>query len=118
MVTSAAWDVLRDVGALQTVTLHVRGTPSVDITTGVITQTDTAVTITDALVQRYSTREVDGIRITAGDRRLQFPQASVPSPPQVSSTVIIDSVSYDVIAVQVINQSAAWDCQVRRIGTV
>ena len=72
MVTSAAWDVLRDVGALQTVTLHVRGTPSVDITTGVITQTDTAVTITDALVQRYSTREVDGIRITAGDRRLQF----------------------------------------------
>lgn len=116
-VTDRVWRVLRSQRALTTVTFTAVGEPVIDPTTGDVTRITTTET-PEALLTRYGQQEVDGVRITARDRKLLIPQSELTVDPEVVSTVTIAGAVWDVIDVQEVNNSGAWELQVRQVGEV
>lgn len=115
-VAAAAWPALRAAGGLTTVTLTLM-TVTTDYTTGEVTQTLTVET-PDALVGPFARLEVDGVRVTAADRRVLVRVADVTLTPTVNMSVTIAGVAWDVIGVGKVSNDGLWELHVRQLGQV
>lgn len=118
--TSAArqmWAVYRAQGHTVAVTMRTRGVPSTDYATGTITQS-TADLVVQGLLVAYTSREIDSVRVYAGDQRLYVRLADVTSVPTLRDQVVLADAVWDIIDVSDTASGAIIVCQLRRPGEV
>jgi hypothetical protein len=71
--------------------------------------------IDKAFVLNFRDREVDGVTIKTGDRKILFATLDAPSLcPEIDDKVIIEDIHYKVVTVKTDPVKATWTLQVRR----
>ena len=116
-ITKSLFAVLRRQGALITGTYNSLPAPTMNFTTGVVTQTPTTSTV-EVVRSRFRRWEVDGIVITDSDERAMISKADLPATPTVRDTVTLGSVTYEVALLQGDQNAEAWQLRLRRMGDV
>ena len=110
------WVTLAGAQALTTVTYTGLPEPTLNLTTGGLTQTGTAASYA-MLLQRYRREEIDGVRVLDGDRMAKYPVDDFTGVPTVRDTITIAGVVWSVIGVEQKANEGLWVWQLRRTGT-
>lgn len=109
---SSANRLLSKYGRSVTLTHIVSG--AYDPATSASTPTPTAATVV-AVESDYTAREIDGVNVLRGDKKLVFP-GTVATPPSVGDTCTVGTIVYRVMAVQEISPGGLvllYECQGR-----
>jgi hypothetical protein len=111
------WAVYRSQGHCVAVTMRTRGVPTIDYSTGAITQSSSD-RVVQALLCAYANREVDGVRICAGDQRVYLRLADLAAMPTLRDEVVVDGDTWSVVGLAETAAGAILDVQIRRLGEV
>lgn len=111
------WAIYKAQGHTVTVTLRTRGAPSTDYATGVITSS-TANLAVQGLLVAYTNREIDSVRVFAGDQHLYVRLADITAVPTLRDQVVLAGAVWDIVDVSDTASGAIIACQLRRPGEV
>lgn len=118
--TSAAvqmWRVYQAQGHTVSVVFRAKSVPSVDYETGLVTQTTTDRTV-KGILAGYRNREVDGVRILAGDQQLYCLVSALASLPTLRDVAVLDGDTWDIVTLGDTASGAILVAQLRRVGDV
>ena len=111
------WNRYDRQGRLQEVTYNSNPAPTMNYTTGAITQTATTETV-DMLITGFDTREIDGMHIAASDEQALIPQASLTATPTNRDTITYDNIEREVYLLGARGNGTFWRLRLRRPGVV
>jgi len=86
---------------------------SYNIATGQVTDSDTAYSV-NAILTKYSQRDIDGITVHANDRKVLIPVNDLTPVPVLKDQIIIVNIVWNVIGIQQDPVAALWILQIRR----
>lgn len=114
---AAAWPMLRRAGGLTEVTLT-EVTITTNTTTGEVTRALVSETV-DAKISPFRPDEVDGVRITAHDRKVLVQQADVVNIPTLDTQITFGGETWHMQSPpEPVSNDGLWLLHVRRVGEV
>jgi hypothetical protein len=115
-VAARMWPILKAAHGLTVVTLRTATGTVIDPVTGDVTETVTTVTV-DGKVSPFRPDEVDGVRVTAADKKVLVQKADVPTPPLLNTDVTIDNGVWHLQAPpETVSNDGLWSLHIRRVG--
>jgi hypothetical protein len=111
------WAVYQVQGHLVAVTMRTRGVPTTDYSTGAITQSSSD-RVVQGMLCAYTNREIDNVRIYAGDQRVYLRLTDLAALPTLRDQLVLDGDVWDVVGVGDTASGAILDLQLRRAGEV
>lgn len=111
------WPVLKAQGTLTRGTYHSLPSPTMNYTTGAVTQTAVDTEI-DMLVARFTNREIDGMTILQSDELAMFLKKDLPTDPTDRDTVTLRALEWGVKVLEETGNRSLWRVRLRREGSV
>lgn len=109
------WRVFAAQGVLSTAVYTRRGESTLNLMTGVFT-TPLLYLPLAVVLSRYHHRQIDGVRIVAGDKRAQVPKDRFLFAPRLGDTITVASQPWTVVAIDETGNEALWELQLRRVA--